>query len=327
MSRNLSVSIIIVNYNQSQFLEQAILSAINQDPVEVEVIVVDDGSSDESEDILRKYQDSTRIIRQQNSGACAARNAGLAIANGRYVKFLDADDWLLQGVITQQIKYLESINLPRGFVVSGCPIWVTQERDAQYDADLVDVELNEIPLSKLIQGSPLTSCPLHHRSDLVSVGGFDERVRRGQEHDLHLRLALNGVRFYHHESPVYFYRQHDPANRISGWRGCDVAKSMHEASMRRIDIAKQKLEAPWPDCIREAFAKRLWREGRECLQRGAYEYGSMFFREARKMYRKAPVYGGRMYQILAKVFGPRSAERLSHARADAINLVFRVLKR
>jgi len=315
------VSIVITNYNYASFVEQAILSSLNQGIDGIEVIVVDDGSSDGSGDILERYQDFARIIRQENAGACAARNSGLAVATGKYVKFLDADDWLVRGAIAFQLKISEQFEPSSGFAVSGVPVWqpCDQVAEAENVIESNNEEAVEIPLIELIQGSPLTSCPLHHRVDLLSIGGFDERLRRGQEHDLHVRLALNGVRFYHTESPVYFYRQHDSATRISDWKEPAVAQSMHDASRRRIKLAEQQLESPLSANIREAFAKRLWRDGRECLQRGAHEHGSLFFQDARKLYPVAPMYGDGSYRLLAKLVGPERAERLSQFRAILIN--------
>src|SRR4051812_14269251 len=88
------VSIVITTYNHAHFLSEAIESAVNQSTAPREIMVVDDGSSDNPAAIVAKYPD-VRFVRQSNQGLSTARNTGLDLAVGRYVVFLDADDRLL----------------------------------------------------------------------------------------------------------------------------------------------------------------------------------------------------------------------------------------
>ncbi|WP_415348880.1 glycosyltransferase family 2 protein, partial [Clostridium perfringens] len=91
------VSAIIPVYNSEEFLEECIVSLINQTLENIEIIVVNDGSSDKSLDILKKYEkiDSRLIIiDQKNNGPSAARNRGIEIASGEYLSFIDSDDWI-----------------------------------------------------------------------------------------------------------------------------------------------------------------------------------------------------------------------------------------
>ena len=90
-----SVSIIITNYNYGHYIEEAIDSALQQTHKEIEVIVVDDGSTDNSREILATYGNRIKTVFQANQGLPSARNAGIAIATGEYLLFLDADDILL----------------------------------------------------------------------------------------------------------------------------------------------------------------------------------------------------------------------------------------
>jgi cellulose synthase/poly-beta-1,6-N-acetylglucosamine synthase-like glycosyltransferase/type IV secretory pathway TrbD component len=90
----LRASIVIATHNYARYLEGAVLSALAQRHTPTELIIVDDGSTDETEEILRRYADRAHIIRQAHAGQCAAYNAGLAQATGDIVLFLDADDLL-----------------------------------------------------------------------------------------------------------------------------------------------------------------------------------------------------------------------------------------
>src|SRR5438045_4325502 len=93
------VSVVIPNYNYARYVGDAVDSVLGQTYADLEVIVVDDGSTDASRDVLLSYGDSVKTISQQNQGVSAARNNGVAASRGEFVAFLDADDlWLPEKV-------------------------------------------------------------------------------------------------------------------------------------------------------------------------------------------------------------------------------------
>jgi len=102
-----AVSVIIPAYNVETCLSQAILSALEQVPPPLEVIVINDGSADGTAEVARGFGERIRYLEQPNSGPAAARNAGLSIATGRYLAFLDADDYWLPGFIKATVEFLE----------------------------------------------------------------------------------------------------------------------------------------------------------------------------------------------------------------------------
>jgi len=104
------VSVIIPNYNYAEYLRESIDSALNQDYRPIEIIVVDDGSTDESREILRSYGTQIRVMEIENSGAPTARNFGLMNAHGYYIAYLDADDFWVRTKISTQIKRLRDTN-------------------------------------------------------------------------------------------------------------------------------------------------------------------------------------------------------------------------
>ena len=109
MMENL-VSVIIPNYNYAEYLRESIDSVLNQDYEHIEIIVVDDGSTDQSREILRSYGTQVRVIEIGNSGAPTARNFGLMNAYGYYIAYLDADDFWVRTKISTQIKRLRETN-------------------------------------------------------------------------------------------------------------------------------------------------------------------------------------------------------------------------
>ena len=102
------VSAIIPTYNRARTIERAVNSVLGQSWQPIEVIVVDDGSTDQTTDILARYGDRIRLIRQKNEGPSAARNAGIKAARGQIISFLDSDDSWLPDKVERQVKLLQA---------------------------------------------------------------------------------------------------------------------------------------------------------------------------------------------------------------------------
>ncbi|UOM36764.1 glycosyltransferase family A protein [Acuticoccus sp. I52.16.1] len=303
------VSLVIANHNYAHYLPEAIDSALAAGPL-VEIIVVDDGSHDTSRAVIARYRDAIRPVFQDNKGACAARNAGLAIARAPYVKFLDADDWLAEGAIARQLREAQALGAAKACVF-GDAIWAAEDGTPLAGLAPMAPASMVFDLPAIVAGPPLTSAPLHRTTDVREVGGFDPLVRRGQEHDLHVRLALSGVVFHYRPGPSYYYRQHGGTGRISSASGV-VGDSVLAASLRH--VAEARAAGLMTPALSEAFAHRLWRQGRETLQRGAPETARRFFHEARLLCPHAPAPGPLAYRTLVRFLGPLAAERISAAR-------------
>src|SRR4051812_6975653 len=102
------VSVIVPAFNDERYLGEALKSALAQDYANKEIIVVDDGSTDSTPQILSTFSREIRVFRQSNGGAPVARNAAIAQARGKYLAFLDADDLWLPQKLSAQITYLEA---------------------------------------------------------------------------------------------------------------------------------------------------------------------------------------------------------------------------
>src|SRR5262245_52729040 len=97
------VSVVVPTYNSARYLGAAVESVLEQSDRDLEVLVIDDGSRDETPDVMARYGPPVRYLRQENQGVSAARNHGLELASGRYVAFLDADDTWLPGKLNKQL--------------------------------------------------------------------------------------------------------------------------------------------------------------------------------------------------------------------------------
>ena len=107
------VSLIIPCFNNEKYIQTSIESALNQTYPNVEVVVINDGSNDNSLWEIKRFAGRVEIIDQPNQGACSARNAGISIARGEFLKFLDGDDLLKPDVIEKQMEHSEVIGKKR----------------------------------------------------------------------------------------------------------------------------------------------------------------------------------------------------------------------
>jgi glycosyltransferase involved in cell wall biosynthesis len=199
------VSIIVPVYNGASFVQDAVRSALTQTYPSVEVVVINDGSTDASGEVaeeLRRQDSRVRVVHQENKGLSAARNAGIAHAHGEYINFLDADDWLLPTKLDLQVEALES-NPSRGIVYSDYVKW--------FDGTEFPVRrgLPPIPFSELFVYrnwfAPMV--PLL-RSELVAVvGGFDTGLRASEDWDYWYRCAQR-TEFGYVPGVVAVYRLH-----------------------------------------------------------------------------------------------------------------------
>jgi glycosyltransferase involved in cell wall biosynthesis len=300
---------VIANRNQAHFLRAAIDSALAEQTVGVEVLVVDDGSTDDSLSLLATYGASISVLQGEGRGACRARNIGLGACRKPYVKFLDADDYLLPGALADQVRSLETMPGAR-VSVFGDVLWVdeTGQPIAQPQSAAASIRLGE----SFVLHAPLTSAPLHRTALVREVGGFDERVPRGQEHDLHVRMWLHGVEFRHQPGNVYCYRQH-AGPRISSRDGeAAVAEGRLESLRRHVALAKERFGSPLPPQLARGFAIYLWKNGRRVAQQGNASIARQYFQDARNL-DPATSHGRPLYRWLCAAFGPIAAERILQA--------------
>jgi glycosyltransferase involved in cell wall biosynthesis len=197
------VSIIIPTYNCGQYIEEAILSVQRQTYPHWECIVVDDGSTDDTCDLVLDYvQKDARIsyIRQKNRGLSSARNVGLKSIQGRYVQFLDADDLIEPRKLERQVTFLEK-NRDIDIVYSDVRYFKDDNQKLLYSISddnrpwmpRVSGRGKEI-LEKLIRGNIMVvHAPLLRREIVDSVGSFDENLLRVEDWDYWLRCAIHGA--------------------------------------------------------------------------------------------------------------------------------------
>jgi len=180
------VSVIIPTYNRSRMLKEAIDSVLSQDYPHFELVVVDDGSTDATAELLQAYGQDLVVIRQPNRGVSAARNAGIAAASGRYIAFLDSDDLWLPQKLTRQVRFFNQY--PDALVCQTEEIWMRNGRR-------VNPGLRHRKLSGMLFEPSLHLCLVSpsavmiRRSLFRAVGRFDENLPACEDYDLWLRVG------------------------------------------------------------------------------------------------------------------------------------------
>lgn len=206
-----SVSVIIPVYNSAHYLGMALASVLRQSHQAMEVIVIDDGSTDDIASVLASLQTETtgcctaesklpiRYHYQPNAGPAVARNRGVALATGNLLAFLDADDWWHPEKLARQVALLnQQPNL--GYVVSHMRVQL--EANTAWPASLNRAHYQNEPRCLL------PSALVVRRTTLAEVGGFDESYRYSDDADWFLRAKDRGVPFAVVPEPLVYKRIH-----------------------------------------------------------------------------------------------------------------------
>ena len=193
------VSVIIATRNYASYLPEAVGSLTAQTFTRWDCVIVDDGSTDDTDRVaaeLAAGDPRVRYLAQPARGVSAARNTGLRASKGRFVQFLDADDWLAPGKLEHQARSLTAN--PDIDVIYGSerPVLGNAHSPAPLLQEPRPSGSGDELVSELLASNPMVmSAPLFRRSVLDRVQGFDETLTLNEDWDLLLRIALSGARF------------------------------------------------------------------------------------------------------------------------------------
>jgi glycosyltransferase involved in cell wall biosynthesis len=190
------VSVIIPTFNNAQYVGHAIKSALNQTFQDFEIIVIDDGSTDQTDNAIKEFAEYITYIKQKNQGPAAARNAGIRIARGKYIVFLDSDDEFLPEKLSSQQKYLESnpnIDLvySNGYRFRKNPDGSESLIELQKTNEIfVPKKENEKFVDRLTVKNifPIHAAMIKSKC-IHQIGGFDETLSACEDWDLWYRIA------------------------------------------------------------------------------------------------------------------------------------------
>ncbi len=285
------------------FITHAINSCLNQSYSNIEIIVIDDGSTDGSNDIL-EHTAGINLVKQTNKGACVAHNRGIFESKGRFIKFLDADDILSPDCISLQIEEAavnDQINIIYGY-----------SEAFHHDYDTETIKRIHVPdrdqLIDLMLRNILISLPLYPIDALRAVNGFNARLHARQEWDLNIRLSIAGYKFVYRDCLTFRQRYHNSSDRI-GNRKLNLDKEL-----MALNFTYEILKSTNNTEVKKAWGAVIWELGRHFIRRGDLHNSRRCFQIAKNIspdgYSK---YFGTNYRTMNNIFGALLTEILSLA--------------
>lgn len=203
------VSVVIPAYCAAQYAASAVSSVIKQTFTDKEIILVNDGSPDSPalEESLAPYREQLVYIKQDNRGPSAARNAGIKAARGRFIAFLDADDYWNPEYLTEQMRVLQSD--PSMDMVYADALIIGESARAGMTFMQAAPSRGKSDFQGILTGrcAVILSGAVVRRESIVAAGMFDERLRCSEDYDLWLRLARRGAHITYQQKVLFFRRE------------------------------------------------------------------------------------------------------------------------
>jgi glycosyltransferase involved in cell wall biosynthesis len=243
------VSVIIPTHDRAALVQQSVESVLSQTYENVEIVVVDDGSADDTSTILEPLKDRITYVFQENRGRSAARNSGVSLSRGEFLIFLDSDDLLLPAAVETQFGYLR--DHPDVDIIFGDASFLTDDGSlhSMYtcSAELENADRQSF-LSSLLQKNRFPPVTAMARRAALEAAPFDEGLDALEDWDLWLRLALRGRILKCHSKVIAIYRRHAQNTDVV------APHRLVRASVRICaKVVDQGLDAALPPRLRQNF--------------------------------------------------------------------------
>ena len=281
-----NVSVIIPTFNRRDYITTALDSVLAQTYKDYEIVIIDDGSSDDTKEVLRPYQEAIRYFYQENRGISGARNRGIRESRGDYIALLDSDDYWLPEKLERQVECIRE-DSQFGMVATRCssigPDGTFRKKNRPGKSGWI---LNDIFRSNFIR----TSSALITRKCLDTVGLFDESLPECEEYDLWLRIAKQyPIAFINEPLTVYTDNPHGVST-----------DSLTGRVIRIKVLEKEYLRETIPPAL---YKKRLSRNyhylARHYLKRGKKSEGIRCFKQATSL---DPLYLKNLFYYVWSIF-------------------------
>ncbi|MHC4118275.1 MAG: glycosyltransferase family 2 protein [Planctomycetota bacterium] len=290
------VSVIVPTYNRAELIVAALDSVFQQTYRPIEAIVVDDGSTDGTVNVVQNWAQekattdpafSVRYLRQDNSGPSAARNVGLRECSGQFIQFLDADDILHQKKLAMQVSAIEENHAD--FCVCNYQSF-TDSVSAL--GPVVDFHSRSHSISDFPAQYPMdTPAPLYRREVIAANGPWDERLSAGEDFEYNFRIVSKGAKGAWLEKVLLYVRKHTGAERIQATPLSTRYQSMY------MGLAAMEMQAIGQGvCSREflnSLGIRAYQYYRHTKAEGSHHEADIFLRYARpRLFLATKVYFG-----------------------------------
>ncbi|URZ16003.1 glycosyltransferase [Clostridium felsineum] len=233
------ISIVMPVYNSKEYLKEAIESILNQTYRDFQFIIIDDGSTDGSLDLINEYKemdDRIVVISRENKGLVFSLNEGISLAIGKYIARMDSDDISIHDRIEKQFNFLEA---NRDIDILGTNLYVfgnvTEKQKAAYYEELA-AKFNDNNIEEIF----LTSCAISHPSVMfkkevfTKLGGYNEEYDTAEDYDLWLRAIKGGYKISRLDERLVRYRIHNKSKTAREWSSYKTLKFSMKAKLNYI---------------------------------------------------------------------------------------------
>jgi glycosyltransferase involved in cell wall biosynthesis len=229
------VSVIIPTYNYAHFLKQCLDSVVSQQVAGMEIILVDDGSTDNTREVIAPYVNRIKYIFQKNQGLSAARNTGIRNSSGEWLLFLDSDDILGPDIIASHLSFIDQ-NPDVRLVVCRNRIFKRMSPD---EDSKVQEQWRLYTKHLDVHLCHLNIAPPHafliHRNAVTETGWFDTQLRACEDYDFWFRAALKGFIPRYNPHGCVYYRHHSKSMSANLENQFRHDKILHEKNSKRLD--------------------------------------------------------------------------------------------
>jgi glycosyltransferase involved in cell wall biosynthesis len=225
MSRSFSIA--IAAYQAAETIAEAVESALGQTLPPVDVVVCDDGSTDDLEGALGPLRDRIVIVRQANRGEAAAKNVAARATKGEFVAFLDADDFYYPRRL-EAVADLAAQRPDLDVLTTNADLEIDGAVAGRYYPDVAEFPVDDQALAIIASDSAIFGAAAVRRTTFEAAGGLNEGLRSGDDWELWIRLAMAGSRFGLVDEPLYRYRVHERGTSTDQVRGARDAVQMFE---------------------------------------------------------------------------------------------------
>lgn len=312
------VSVIIPNYNSLKFIKETLDSVFNQTHKNIEIIVVDDGSTDGSFEFISNLEsENLRLLKNRKKGACSARNHGLHLAKGEYIQFLDADDVLDDDKIRVQVDLLENTdskvavcstkhfynNINEG-IITDRPFMYTTDKPEEFLLKLFGGDGKHHNM--VAQHAWLTPKKVINRA-----GFWDENLLKDQDGEYFCRIVMASQGVCFAENVLCYYRKHRRLGSVSSGKS---KKHLQSQLMSQNSKAQQLNRAKNTTAFNNAMALQY-----KIIAIDAYPKHKNIYRSAIEKVNQfggstyEPVLGGKIIESIKTIFGWRIAKSFSVA--------------
>ncbi|MBN8834483.1 MAG: hypothetical protein BGO53_00910 [Sphingobacteriales bacterium 39-19] len=290
------VSVIIPTYNRDSLVKESIESVIAQTYRPIECIVVDDGSTDNTKEVVNELiKENTgsftlKYIRQQNAGSQVARNTGTAAAKGAFIQYLDSDDLLYPDKIEKQVSFLNEHTNCDG-------VFGDWEKGTIENKERIFAYKNDNLVEQFLAERCIANFAILMRSALIKkIGDWDITIKRNQEIDFHLRGVLAGGRFGYASLNCGLWRVHD-TERIANKANLFDAIRFYQKWEKLLLEKKQ-----FTNNIQQGIVKNyMWFLGEYPGSR--YRELSALLKEVYRLHPLLPIFNSSKFRYLRKLLG------------------------